>query len=163
MIVIEGLDNSGKSTLARVIAQSSKFEIQESEGPPKYEGEIEERINRYLESPNKIYVRHPVISNPIYSQARGDSWQLDPALRQRFYDLRPLLIYCDPGTRGLGDHQIKDHDTPEHLAVIEANYSKILFMYRNWAADHALINYRIGDHYLPIITLCEMWHRGSVC
>lgn len=157
MIVIEGLDNSGKSTLARIIAHAIKLEIQESEGPPKSEGEIEQRIVRYLDDPNKIYVRHPVISNPIYSQAREDGWKLDPDLRQRFYDIKPLLIYCDPGTRGLGEHKIKDHDTEAHLAIIANNYTKLLFLYRNWACDHAHVIYRIGNTYTPIITMCELW------
>lgn len=145
MIVIEGMDNSGKSTLAVKLAEYMEWAIQESEGPPRSDEEINQRVDRYAALDQFIFVRHPVSSNSIYGQVRveGDPITLDRRLA--FYDAKPVLVYCDAGSRGLGAHIIKEHDTPKHLADIETNYNKLLGLYRVWAAEHASFIYRIGD------------------
>ena len=43
MIVLEGPDASDKSTLAKVIAKSLRCDIQESEGPPRSEHDLDDR------------------------------------------------------------------------------------------------------------------------
>ena len=146
MIVIEGMDNSGKSTLARSIAEYFDLLIQESEGPPLSEDEINERVDRYEGmSEDYIFVRHPVISNAIYGQVRPEGDPITPGRRIIFYEQKPLIIYCDAGTRGLDAHVVKAHDTEQHLEDVTNNYNKLLALYREWAAQHATFVYRIGD------------------
>ena len=158
MIVIEGMDNSGKSTLCRQIsAMFPAWQIQVSEGPPKYQGEQNERVNRYLRFPrNTIYDRHPCVSQPIYGQMRSHSDSIDQSLIDAFYAQRPLFIYCDPGARGMSGHVERGEvDTPLHVAAINENYNELLRMYREWALSHAVIMYRIGDPMARILQMIE--------
>src|ERR1700759_2893092 len=71
-IIIEGHDNSGKSTLAQKLASYIGLRIQESEGPPKSAEEINARVDGYELLRDTLFVRHPVISNSIYGQFRPE-------------------------------------------------------------------------------------------
>src|SRR5678816_3700544 len=100
------MDNSGKSTLVAFLASALKCPIQASEGPPKYEGEMETRLARYAELPHDtIFDRHPIVSQSLYGSMRGkvgfnvETWWawLDGR--------KPFIIYCDPQNRGLNGHK----------------------------------------------------------
>lgn len=148
-IVIEGVDNSGKSTLAARLASRLDLPVQGSEGPPHYPGEMNERIARYHSLPTQhIFDRHPVVSQAIYCTLRTglDPMGMDPALVKQFYASQHLFIYCDPAGRGMSGHQYHEGvDTPEHLAQVNENYAQLLTLYRAWAIAHAHLIYRIGD------------------
>lgn len=145
MIVVEGMDNSGKSTLGLAIAQHLDWPLQESEGPPKSDEEINERVDRYLDLPPTVFVRHPVTSNAIYGQVREEGDPITPGRQILFYQRRPMIIYCDAGNRGLDAHIRKAHDTDKHMDDITRNYQRLLELYRLWAAEHSHFVYRIGD------------------
>jgi hypothetical protein len=145
MIVIEGMDNSGKSTLAERMAEYMELVVQESEGPPKDDQEINDRVDRYEKMEGRLFVRHPCVSNAIYGAVRDEGNPITPGRTMLFYEARPTLIYCDAGVRGLGAHVEKAHDTEKHLKDIGDNYNKLLYLYRQWAAEHAHFVYRIGD------------------
>lgn len=146
MIVVEGMDNSGKSTLAAQLAEYMDLFVQESEGPPRSDEEINERVDRYHTMADKyLFVRHPVISNAIYGKMRPEGNPITPGRTMIFYDAQPTLIYCDAGDRGLTGHVEKDHDSEEHLSLVDTNYKALLEEYRLWAAQHAHFIYRIGD------------------
>ncbi len=145
MIIIEGMDNSGKSTLAEAMAEYMELIVQESEGPPKNAKEINDRVDRYEGMDDRLFVRHPVISNSIYGQVRKEGDPITPGRRILFYEAKHILIYCDAGDRGLEAHVQKAHDTKKHIADVTKNYSKLLELYRLWAAQHAHFIYRIGD------------------
>ena len=146
MIIIEGMDNSGKSTLAAHIARRLGLRVQESEGPPRSAQEINERCLRYETLQNTLLVRHPAVSNAIYGHFRTEGDPISPDIRERFYAAGHLIIYCDPLDRDLNDgHVVKDHDTPEHLAMLNQQKRQITQLYRGWAVRHAHIVYRIGD------------------
>lgn len=145
MIIIEGMDNSGKSTLAVHLAKRFNFKVQESEGPPKSAEEINERIRGYNNLQDTVFVRHPVISNAIYAMFRPEGNPILPELTNEFYAGQHLIIYCDPMERGLASHVLKDHDTPEHIAMVTARRAELVDAYREWAIKHAHIIYRIGD------------------
>jgi GTPase SAR1 family protein len=147
MIVIEGMDNSGKSTLARYLAENMKTEIQESEGPPQSRTEINDRIRRYQKAKNTIFVRHPCVSNIIYDITRPPEERnlIDEALIDEFYDSDPTFIYCDPQERRMQGHLVKEHDSVEHLDRVHRYYPMLLSYYREWAINYAHIIYRIRD------------------
>lgn len=167
MIIIEGMDNSGKSTLGQALAEYMGLIVQESEGPPLVEplhdptGEIEinERIDRYEIMDDRLFVRHPVISNAIYGAVREEGDPISPMRRQMFYEANHIIIYCDAGQRGLGAHVEKAHDTEKHLADITNNYNKLLYLYRQWAAEHAHFVYRIGDDMDRLIATVFFHHQ----
>jgi len=145
MIVIEGMDNSGKSTLGQAMADYLELVVQESEGPPQSAKEINERVDRYETMTGRLFVRHPCVSNALYGQVRNEGDPITYGRRVLFYDQKPLFIYCDAGQRGLGAHVKKAHDSEKHLVDLENNYNKLLYLYRQWAAEHAHFVYRIGD------------------
>lgn len=144
MIVIEGPDAAGKSTLAKVIAKSLQCDIQESEGPPRSEHDLDDRCRRYVSMTGTLFVRHPAISNPIYRVIHGKPGPSDSVIAD-FYRRKPFIIYCDPGERGLTDHVIKPGEDPEFLEKLQAKQWLIREEYRKWAIGRAHLVYRIGD------------------
>lgn len=145
MIVIEGMDNSGKSTLAAELCDYMGLIVQESEGPPKSDDEINERIDRYAAMQDRLFVRHPVVSNAIYGLFRPEGNPITPGRTMEFYEGNPILIYCDAGDRGYEGHELKDHDTERHQQLLAQNQLALLREYRLWAAQYAHFIYRIGD------------------
>ena len=145
MIVIEGMDNSGKSTLAQSMADYMELIIQESEGPPLSAEEINARVDRYERMESTLFVRHPVISNAIYGKFRPEGNPITPGRTMIFYESNPILIYCDAGDRGYDGHELKPHDTEAHQKLLLEREGDLLREYRLWAAQHAHFVYRIGD------------------
>lgn len=136
--------------------------VQESEGPPKSDEEINERVDKYENMSDRLFVRHPVISNAIYGQVREEGDPITIGRRINFYEQGNILIYCDAGTRGLGAHVEKAHDTKKHLEDITNNYNKLLYLYRQWAAEHAHFVYRIGDDMDRLISTVYYFHRYTI-
>lgn len=155
MIIIEGPDNSGKTTLGRYIASALALPFVEGEGPPKAPGEINERILRYRNLPLSVMVRHPCVSEPIYGQFRKPATDIDPKLCAQFYQEHHLLIYCDPLKRGLIGHVLREGvDHADHLKIMDDNWTEIVDCYRLWAIHAARLMYRIGDDMGMIARLC---------
>ncbi len=149
-IVIEGPDNTGKSTLAQALANAMHLGVIGSEGPEKYPGEINERIQRYSARMDlTIFDRHPAVSEPIYGLLRGQL-NVDSALLAGFYAQPHLFIYCH-SQRGLGEHQVKGYDTPEHLQLLSTRHDHICHLYSLWALSHAHLVYRIGDDMTAVV------------
>lgn len=144
MIIIEGPDAAGKSTLAKVIARHTGYNIQESEGPPRSDNDLDERCGRYAQMTGTLFVRHPAISNPIYRVIHGKPGPSDSVIEE-LYRRKPFIIYCDPGERGLTDHVIKPGEDHEFLEKLQAKQWLIREEYRKWAIDRAHLVYRIGD------------------
>lgn len=160
-IIIEGLDNSGKSTLAAFLAEHLDCIVIESEGPPRWPGEINERVVKYRQLPNNtIFVRHPCVSQVIYGKHRGAGEDVvDPDLISQFYRDGHLFIYCDPLNRGMAGHSEREGiDKPEHVSAIVAHYNCLLKDYREWAVSHAFMVYRIGDSEMRL--LCALQTLG---
>lgn len=168
MIVLEGPDNSGKSTLAHRIASRTGHAIQGSEGPPKKGENINDRIRRYATMAGErpmLFDRHPVISQPIYSMLAGNPQQVEPELIEQFYRSSSTIIYCEPLDRGLEGHIEKPgHDTPDHLEQVNKRYYDLLQAYRDWAVRRANFIYRIGDGEAATENLiaCVVAHQACV-
>lgn len=145
MIVIEGMDNSGKSTLAERMGSYMDLVVQESEGPPRSDKEINKRVDKYEKMEGRLFVRHPVVSNAIYGKFRDEGNPITPGRTMLFYEARPCLIYCDAGDRAFEGHVLKDHDTQEHQDLLNKNQAALLQEYRLWAGQYAHFVYRIGD------------------
>ena len=146
MIIVEGVDASGKSTLVKFLAQALRLPVQGSEGPPHYEGEMEKRIQRYSTLPPTIFDRHPIISQSIYGSMRSHRDTFDSKWHDWLYnEKKPFIIYCDPGERGLTGHVRNTVDTDEHLEQVRISYDTLRLHYRNWAINRAHFFYRIGD------------------
>lgn len=151
-IVLEGPDASGKSTLAHSLSLAFNRLTINSGGPEKYPGECNTRILEFLTHEDVIFDRHPAISEPIYCQFRGTRGP-DTEMVQRFYDSKPLIIYCVRDSKSTLEslHQVKDSDTKKHLENITRYDGEIVQAYGDWAMQHARLIYRIGDDKVEFI------------
>lgn len=117
MIILEGLDATGKSTLALALHNKTHWPVVTSEGPEKFPGEIIKRCLRYEQHhPNVIYDRHPIISQSVYSKF-SKATPVPPLFIEKLKSKNPIIIYSVASNRG--EHIVKPHDTPEHLKMIE--------------------------------------------
>lgn len=106
MIIVEGPDGGGKSTLARRLSADLDWPI-----APRVVGTDTQPmvdLKRWVEDNvemgyhTTIYDRHRLISEPIYSSVLGRvspgfsdyAWMFN--MLQQFYDAEPIIIYCLP-------------------------------------------------------------------
>lgn len=145
-IIIEGPDATGKSTLARFLSRKLDMPIQESEGAPKTYAEISDRVARYATLSNTIFVRHPLISNPIYDGLRHlDGKNIIGTPKVSLMQGRPIFIYAESAGSTLPRGHIPGpNDTEEHLSQIGRFYDSLCIAYGNWAKHNAHLHYKIG-------------------
>ena len=100
IIIVEGMDNTGKTTLVEQLVRETGYGRVRSPGPQSLEDMID-GVETCLISDNIIYDRFPLISEEIYGPVlRGYClWEFS---RWREYfiqllQLKPLFIYCRPG------------------------------------------------------------------
>lgn len=154
-IIIEGPDNSGKSTLAKALSMSTGRDIIYSGGREAFPGEINQRIRKFLKEKHRIFDRHPCVSQPIYVNIHNKT-PVEEKLLAQFYSSPLILIYCRPRPeRGLNGHIVKEYDKAHHIQQITENYEKLIFWYDQWALEKAHIIYRIGDNINQIIELVK--------
>lgn len=158
IIVIEGPDGTGKSTLARHLSSLIGWEILHSGGPEKHLDEINERAAMFSQLTNVIFDRHPCVSHPIYNAFRSiPQTRLDPAIISHFYAVqRPFMIYaCEP----VGVEVMKpEHDTPEHRDFLDKNLASIRQAYHQWAIERAHCIYRPHSAGWASSIACAVWN-----
>lgn len=152
LIIFEGNDASGKSTLADEVARRTGLKIQRSEGPEKTPGEINRRIARYLdEYPREhIFDRHPCISHNIYRRLSDWMSPVSMGLMLEFEKLNKLVVYCRPDNpeTAFSDHVVADErDTKEHLEAVASRYMELQAAYDEWALKNAHVIYRRGHQF----------------
>lgn len=134
MIIIEGLDATGKSTLAAAIHNLTGWPIQTSEGPEKKPGEIIDRCHRYLKLPDfTIFDRHPIISQSIYGPV-AQKTLIPPYLVNELKMRNPLLIEASP--ENMMHHVPKEYDSPAHIEMIEQKRSVLAHLYAQFFRHH---------------------------
>jgi hypothetical protein len=134
MIIIEGMDNTGKSVLQDRLCLEYGLEGVHSPGPH----ESDTVLSWIIESFNKdrgvliIFDRFPLVSEAIYGPIiRGhnvfDESPLGLQLQKRMQEeVKPLIVYCKPPE----EYVTKWNDRDQMAGVIE-NYQKLLFAYDN--------------------------------
>lgn len=150
-ILIEGVDGSGKSTLAQALSDATGLEIQPSEGPEKHPGEINERVERYLEyGMDTIFDRHPVVSQAIYGQFSAGTHVLGKHV-QAFYKTQPLIIYCRPNSvhaclKRITSRKDGDWDDEAFTQKVKDHFMMLWTSYDAWALKYAHMIYRISPN-----------------
>lgn len=145
-VTLEGPDGSGKSTLSKLILEAfPQLRLQQGMGPPKYPGEMNERIKKYLGMDNTLFDRHPAVSEPIYGRHRETPEEINPQLLVSFYANPGLLIYCSPNPGIPSTHILGDHDTEDHVRLIQEYDMEIRADYRIWAENYAHLHHTLGD------------------
>jgi hypothetical protein len=154
-VVIEGPDGSGKSTLASYIASELGWDVIASRGPAKSREEFRSRAVSCLHRVNAVFDRHPCVSERIYGTMRGDM-MLEPDIEEWLYSSRPFIIYYPLPLIG-AHHNLKAHDTPEHLELLNVKARDIKRAYDRWAMSRANFIYRRGEPKPPVVHLIRAW------
>jgi hypothetical protein len=158
-VIVEGPDNSGKTTLVNYIAARLGLPIIKGEGPPNDHVEWAARFER---DPGgyTLFDRHTAVSEPIYGGIlRGVNYaEAYPHLINQFYATPRLFIYCRNETWDLNGHDAThERDTPEHLEALAQHHPAICQAYDKWALERAHVVYRIGDD-MAILTAIVRAH-----
>lgn len=137
MIVVEGYDCSGKSTLVgKLDAWTDNFyAIKHSGGPPTDLNHVRRCLARCLHrmSYHVIQDRVTQVSESVYGIIVRPA--MSALALSRIGDLRHarLLIYCRPDRATildtLGRHKAKAHDTPEHIEHVLAHATTMINIY----------------------------------
>lgn len=138
IIVLEGVDGGGKTTLAKQLEEEYGIDFQPSEGPEKYPGEINHRIRNYNSRypAHIVFDRHPTVSHIMY----GGKTPIDGHLLRWFHGQRPLFVHvAPPAEKHIVAQQV--HDTPELMSWIEDNYTRLVANYHLWSKLTAAFTY----------------------
>jgi len=138
VIIVEGMDNTGKTTLVDFLSGTFKgLKRIKSPGPPKDVNSITEWTRDsllYGSSPTFIYDRHPLISEKVYGPLLRGKDCLDHSVgRLLFKDFlrlkpKPLIIYCRPSIKAIkryGSRGQMEGVIPNTEKLVEA-YDKLM-------------------------------------
>ena len=122
MIILEGMDGSGKSTIAQRIG----LPVVQPGAPPKTK-ELEawffETQLKAAYGPPVVYDRVTCISQQVYRKRLFDPWYIDP-LYKLTHTVGVVVVYCRPPDALLLDLtrlKAAEHDTPEMLQLVRDN------------------------------------------
>lgn len=99
MIVVEGMDNSGKTTLVRQISSRFNLPIQPSLGPPTPVKALEILSDFMVARGLKVYDRLVAFSDTVYGPPIRGRVVTDPIQWTWIYRVlrqKPFIIYCRP-------------------------------------------------------------------
>jgi hypothetical protein len=125
MIVVEGMDNSGKTTLGETLSERFNYPLVHSPGycPEMLPWAKDSLLSKKL----KIYDRHPCISERVYGAVlRGKDefkslW--GEQIKRLFIDKKPLIIYCKP------PNSVIVRDLSKQMEGVEENSLKLICAY----------------------------------
>ena len=138
MIILEGPDGSGKTTLAKEISLRLKLPIIHSGGKPKDEYEAWSRHKETLRSIHErrivIMDRVICISDYVYGRVLRGGSSMGPGHHQELAEVMRLpIIYCRPPDQDIlelpEDHEVKGHETSDHVARVQSHQPQIVAEY----------------------------------
>lgn len=158
MIIVEGPDNSGKSTLIKQLRSELKLnEIPRvGHGPANGPKDLWERTYQIIDAVTKsksrwvILDRFTLIGEDIYGPIlrHVNLWDRMPQEKIKFWRavnlLDPFIIYCRPPKDVITDmknHIIKPYDTPEHVRRVNQKQELIIHAYDNYFANWKPYNF----------------------
>lgn len=134
MIIIEGPDLAGKSTIGKRITNLTDREVHHYGGPPTNAKSINNRISHSIKHPEKIFDRHSAVSERVYGPLRGFELMEPEQLDSVLTSLNPLILFCDPGLDFLLNNikylKTKPHKEKEHVDKVKENYLKVYNSYQ---------------------------------
>lgn len=133
-IILEGFDNSGKSTLASYLSEKLKMPIHHPGGPPKNDDEAFKCLDEQIKLAKEpiIIDRVTSISRQCYDKNKLFNVVLTDALKTLLNQPRAILVYCRPPTNVLHDwkgHETKDYDSTDHIEYIMDQADNIISNY----------------------------------
>ena len=146
-VILEGMDNSGKSTLAKKFG----LEVVHPGPRPKTWGEEQTCLeNQLLDARLPIVMdRVTCISSQVYKGPLFDK-KYTEFLDRMVYTRHCVIIYCRPPIDvilDMGRHEAKSYDTKEHLAAVYKNARHYIEAYDKLfkSTPHLVYNYTKPD------------------
>lgn len=134
MIILEGFDGAGKSTLASRLSKKFNLVSYHAGGKPLSEIHKNEciRVQRAISDFPVIHDRVTCVSTFCYEMLMSKPDGHDMVYHaKRLLDYNPntIYVYCRHEEKYEQAHEIKDYDSNEHLAYIAANRKRIIEHY----------------------------------
>lgn len=128
MIVLEGPDGAGKSTLFEKLRPVFReYEFAHSGGPVRSSLDLGARMTQ--QHARQVRDRHFCISEPIYGKFFNRPNLIVDSVINNWLQHRPFVIFCFAPDNALSE-QKGEHDTPEHAAGVAANHPAIVSEYQ---------------------------------
>ncbi len=143
MIIVEGMDNSGKTTLVEKLHKEYNLSVIKSSGPKdmsQLESAIYDSIERFKNGDIVIYDRHPIISEHVYGPVLRNKNLLENLARKKriwddFFRVEPMIIYCRPPIE-----RIRNYGEREQMDGVKENTELLTHAYD-------IVMNKIRDHY----------------
>lgn len=136
MIVLEGPDNAGKTTLGKQLSERLGVALHHSSNPKMTYAELRDKMREIINDPRRdaVYDRVPLISEGIYGTIlRGVNrfnCHEGNGLWQLFAASNPLIIYCRPTDETINvGLEFKPGESEDHIAAVRANHLTIAHAY----------------------------------
>lgn len=168
MIVLEGPDGAGKSTLIKAIEKRLGIEATHFGGPPKYIDELHERVAASRSA--KLLDRYSPISEQVYGPIANRQWSID-VMDTYIQQNCKIVIYCKPRRSTLMRNKVrcleadKAHKSEQHCKMVSDNFERVLDGYeRTMRKIHRLgVNVYVYDYEEPealtkLFTFLEHYH-----
>jgi hypothetical protein len=168
MIVLEGMDNSGKSTLAQLF----ELEVVHPGPAPK---STEEELNCLKDqnllagANNIVHDRVTCISSQVYKNKVFDPRYMS-YLRSMQAAPGCVIVYCRPPddlVLDFNNHKRKDYDTDEAIQLLADNATQYLRSYDRlmYNVPHLLYNYTISNNIVEqaksLLTDIQRWNKWA--
>lgn len=149
MLIILGMDNTGKTTLANNLRRELGRGIVRSKGPAKKE----EQINRFNQAINItepiIFERFPLFEELIYGNVlRGNSnFSYDDEYFTKLKSKNPKIIYTRPHQEAIFNFGVREQmeGVISHSKELLMKYDELILKLGSDGWDIRIYNYRINN------------------
>lgn len=142
LIILEGMDNTGKTTLGNFLSQKTGLELIHSPGAHQIGNQVYRWMADHFEIETQgrpiIYDRFPLLSEEIYGKVLrgGNLFEHSPEGRFGYsllQDIDPLIIYCEPP-----EEQINFWGQRDQMKGVKDNWETLLTSYREFFKSNHL-------------------------
>lgn len=145
-IIVLGMDNTGKTTLSKMLSKELNYKIIESKGLYLNKEEI---INYLLENINKdnnIFERFSLFDEMIYGKVLRNysKFEINGDFYKKIKDKKPIIIYCRPKNKDILNWQNREQMKgviDNSLKLIE-EFDKLIL---NIKKDFKIINWNFKE------------------
>lgn len=174
MIVLEGVDGSGKSSLAARLTEDLQLPLH-ARASDSTKGPVERLwswawndVITWAKQPLAIYDRHPLVSEYIYGPiTRGhiDSSFVDVEgfSLSRIFRENSIIIFCDPGLENVARNVTKNPQMSGVTEHIHTLYWQYRTFFHHWAGCQVKWNYADTDvevHYTRLLMNLNFWRSS---